>query len=91
MILVQWACPCAFDKDTAPAVNEHISDLKLKLGEKTFNLKGEVFQQRKLDEKKRLFVLMFDRNMSETVRYTLQDFIHSSLQLELEWKLNQQS
>jgi hypothetical protein len=81
---------CAFEKEMALKVNERISDMELRLGDRTFNLKGEVFQQRKLDERKRLFVVMFDRNMSETVRHTLQDFIHSSLQMELDWKLNQQ-
>ncbi len=78
---------CAFDKETVFNIDEYINEIQLFLDKKQFSLAGKVFQQRWLDEEKRLFVVMFDKRMPDKVRRILQDFIHSSLQAEFDKKL----
>jgi hypothetical protein len=78
---------CAFEKETAFDIDDRINEITLHLGAREFILAGKVLQKRWLDEVKRLFVVMFDRRMPQSVRLVLQDFIHSSLQAELEIKL----
>ena len=78
---------CAFEEETVFDIDDRIHEIKLHLDNREFLLEGKVFQKRWLDEVKRLFIVMFDRRLPQSVRWVLQDFIHSSLQAELEIRL----
>jgi hypothetical protein len=78
---------CAFDKDTKLQLNTFIGRINLTLEGETYTITGKTLLQRRLDNEKRLFVLMFDRSMPRNIRDVLQDFIHSSLQAKMLAKL----
>ena len=81
---------CAFDRDEVLKLqlNSFIDRINLTLNGETYTITGKILLQRRLDEEKRLLVLMFDRRMPQTIREVLQDFIHSSLQAKMAFALS---
>lgn len=74
---------CAFDKNTSLQINRTIDSIQLTLRGNIYSITGKIFLQRALDDKKRLFVVTFDRRMPGEIRRRLQDFIHDSLQAKM--------
>lgn len=78
---------CAFEEETELTVRTEIDSITLTMREETITITGKIQLQRLTDDKKRLFVVMFDRKMPDNIRELIQDFIHSSLQAKMDLKL----
>lgn len=77
-----------FDYDPELQKNAYLPDVQLKLKGIVINLSAVVLGFRKIEGDKTIYLLLFDHKMTNVNKGKIRSFIHRSLQLNMERKLN---
>ena len=78
---------CTFETAIECDVGDSIGDIVLKLGESISTISGRIIVKRRHDDEHDLFVVMFDKRLVAATRDSLHNFIHHSLQAQMDEKL----
>ncbi|MEW5817519.1 MAG: hypothetical protein AB1798_19240 [Spirochaetota bacterium] len=80
------AMSCSFDMEFNFDINTRIPDIQLILGDEILTISGRISVKRQLGHNN-IFVVMFDRNITDEIGFKLRDFIHRSLQSNMDKNL----
>ena len=77
---------CTFESEVDLAVGDSVGDMQLNLRGRNVSVTGSVAGTRSVDGRK-IYVILFREGSDDRIRHKLHDFIHSTLQIEMDRKL----